>query len=110
MIHSDNREVVQAIRKDVYSSSISALVRRIQKLLQNKIHWVVSYAPRKVNQVVDKIIKMTSTNVLITAPKDILEVLDSDKTNCSFQYCKHSLKSYDFFFSKKKSVSIIVII
>ncbi|MBA0575941.1 hypothetical protein Golob_027489, partial [Gossypium lobatum] len=62
LIHTDNLEVAQALRTDTQTISTSALVRRIQKLLQHKKHRVVKHISREANCVVDKIAKSVSTD------------------------------------------------
>ncbi|MBA0827917.1 hypothetical protein Goarm_012657, partial [Gossypium armourianum] len=53
LIQTDSSEVVQAIQGRNSESSSSALVRRVQKLLQNKEFWVVRHVSREVNYVAD---------------------------------------------------------
>ncbi|MBA0704555.1 hypothetical protein Golax_016804, partial [Gossypium laxum] len=90
LIHTNNLEVAQALRMNTLAISISTLVRRIQKLLlQYKGHWVVKHIPREANCVADKIAKLVfadkaGVNVLTTAPIDLLDLIDKDKTNGAF--------------------------
>ncbi|MFQ6663817.1 hypothetical protein Gotur_031179 [Gossypium turneri] len=53
LIQTDSSEVVQAIQGRNLESSSSALVRRVQKLLQNKEFWVIRHVSREVNYVAD---------------------------------------------------------
>ncbi|MBA0871472.1 hypothetical protein Goshw_026242, partial [Gossypium schwendimanii] len=67
----------------------SALIRRIQILLQDKDHWVLCHISREANHVVDQISKMAPTDLegvqnLTTAPLELIEILDSDKSSGAF--------------------------
>ncbi|KAK5841048.1 hypothetical protein PVK06_009956 [Gossypium arboreum] len=75
LIHTDNFEVAQALRTDTLTISTSALVRRIQKLLQHKKHRVIKHISKEANCIADKITRSVSTN------KVEVNML---KTNCAF--------------------------
>ncbi|MBA0551727.1 hypothetical protein Golob_022597, partial [Gossypium lobatum] len=64
LIHTDHHlEVVQEIKRNSSTNSISARVRRIQKLLQYKEFWVVRHIRKEANHVVNSIAKMASVDV-----------------------------------------------
>ncbi|MBA0823367.1 hypothetical protein Goarm_020102, partial [Gossypium armourianum] len=56
--HIDCLEVVKAIQEGYSVSSNTALLQRIQLMLQSRNHWVIKHVPRECNQVADLIAKM----------------------------------------------------
>ncbi|MBA0642030.1 hypothetical protein Goklo_026495 [Gossypium klotzschianum] len=59
LIQTNCLEVVKAIQEGYSVSSNSALLQRIQLMLQSKNHWVIRHVPRECNQVADLIAKMS---------------------------------------------------
>ncbi|MBA0662684.1 hypothetical protein Goklo_006765 [Gossypium klotzschianum] len=78
-----------AFNVEIWASSISALARRIQKLLQHKEFWVVKHIRREANRVADRIAKMVcanvvGVNVMTTTPMELSEDIVRDKSNGVF--------------------------
>ncbi|MFQ6651634.1 hypothetical protein Gotur_023885 [Gossypium turneri] len=58
LMQTDSLEVVQAIQDSSFSSSNSALIRRIHHLLLNARPWMIQHCPRVYNKIVDCLAKM----------------------------------------------------
>ncbi|KAK5826216.1 hypothetical protein PVK06_021132 [Gossypium arboreum] len=85
----DNIELAHVLQRDSPISTITALARRIQKLLQHKEFWVVKHILREANRVADRIAKMVcadvvGVNVMKTTPMRLLEEIVRDKSNGVF--------------------------
>lgn len=81
LIQTDSLEVIQMITS-VYPNSI--LIRRIQRLLQDKDHCVLWHIPIETNDAVDRISKMVlvdleGVQILAITHLKLIEILDGDK-------------------------------
>ncbi|MBA0780645.1 hypothetical protein Gotri_004723, partial [Gossypium trilobum] len=89
IIMTENLEVAQILSDMDLEDSGITMLRRTHRILQSEGEWRIKHIPRNQNLVADRLAKLnlswkSSLQVIDEAPKDILDLLQVDKTNGCF--------------------------